>query len=128
MRALVIGLCATMAMAAAAAAAPDTSSFDGTYNGALTPDPAYGHGMCAPQDVMSLRVHKGEIESDPGLPSFGGSVNVKGFVDGYMRRADDSKVPIQGRALTGDDGKVHISAGVIDEAAGCAWTLDLARQ
>jgi hypothetical protein len=115
-------------MVGAAVAAPDTSSFDGTYNGRLTPAPALEQRACSPQDITSLRVNDGEIQKDPGLPSFSGSINGKGFVEGYMNKADGSKVPIQGRAITGDDGKVRVTAGVIDNAAGCAWTLDLARQ
>jgi hypothetical protein len=48
-------------------------------------------------------------------------------VTGTIHFAEESKALLQGR-ITGDLDGVHIRAGIIDDTAGCAWTMDLKKQ
>jgi hypothetical protein len=100
---------------------------DGLYRGALIPAPALSKRPCGAVPVPDFEIDRGKVVVVPGIVAFEGTVTAAGFLSGAMRQADDTKVPIQGRITKETDG-VHIRAGLIDDAGGCAWTMDLRKQ
>lgn len=110
---------ALLSVSAASATSDVSAKFDGLYAGNMIPSP----GMSAPScPVLAARVtfSKGIIQTSPGIPAFDGLVTEEGFVTGHMLRADGSKVVFEGRL----EGTV-LSGGIIDDDAGCAWTVNL---
>jgi hypothetical protein len=108
-------------------AQPAPQPFDGTYSGTLVPAPALSSRPCATLKVEALEIVRGRLQTLVGLPAFEGAVTTEGFLSGNMLRADESKVKVEGRITPEADG-LHLRAGIIDDQAGCAWTMDLKRQ
>ncbi len=106
---------------------PPPGPFDGVYAGRLTPAPALSKHACSGFAVQDFEIDRSRILAIPGIVSFEGTVGGDGFVSGAVHYADDAKAAFQG-SITNDTDGTHVSAGVVDDNAGCAWTMDLKKQ
>ncbi len=101
--------------------------FDGLYRGVLQPAPALSKQACDVVPVQDFEIDRSRIVTLPGVLSFEGTVTSAGFVSGAVHYFGESTAPLQGRISSDLDG-THLRAGVIDEAGGCAWTMDVKKQ
>ena len=101
--------------------------FDGLYRGVLAPAPALSKQPCNTVPVQDFEIDRSKVVTLPGILSFEGTVTSAGFVSGMVHYFGDNKAPVQGRITSDLDG-THLRAGVIDDEAGCAWTMDLKKQ
>ena len=106
---------------------PPPGPVDGAYKGVFTPAPGLSKHPCNVLTVEDFEIDRGKVVALPGVLSFEGTMTSAGFLSGFVRYIDDAKVPIQGRTSNEKDG-IHLRAGVIDDQAGCAWTMDLKKQ
>jgi hypothetical protein len=127
MRWILISLIAASTVPAVAA---NPSSFEGTYNVSLTPKPGLDGPTCPVYDLNSLRVERGLIQVSLGKAVLSGTVNSEGTIDGHLRRADGSDVPFKlfVESYEYDPTKIHISGSIVDDRAGCGWTVSLVHQ
>jgi hypothetical protein len=98
---------------------------DGTYAGAMTPVAALSAGPCAAITVEALVVAGGFLRESQtgGAVALSGFVTEEGFVSGKARFGAAPAVTFEGRV----EGTA-LSGGIIDEAARCAWTVNLTRR
>ena len=101
--------------------------FDGLYRGLLSPAPALSKQPCNAVPVQEFEIDRNKLVTLPGVLSFEGTVTGAGFVSGTVHYFGDNKAPLQGRITSDLDG-THLRAGIIDDEAGCAWTMDLKKQ
>jgi hypothetical protein len=96
--------------------------FDGIYRGTANPTPGMSRPECVPF-TASFVIKSGLIRKDTSAAVvFDGFVTEEGFVHGHVREGSKAPVLMEGRIV--DD---MLTAGALDEAAGCAWTLKLQR-
>ena len=125
------GILILMALAAMAipAGAAGIADFDGTYTGTLTVKPGFDVAACPSHNIGALHVVKGQIQPGTDLPSFSGTIDPEGLVDGHMHRASGGDVAFEGSTVIGEyEAAPHLRATVVDTQTGCAWALDLLRQ
>jgi hypothetical protein len=96
---------------------------DGTYAGALTPVAAMSGATCGAISVEGLAVANGLFRHVAGALTLSGFVTEEGFVAGKARFGGAAVVLFEGR-IEG----TRLSGGIIDDAANCAWTVNLTRR
>ncbi len=109
------------AWAATSYAASDVSPrFDGVYSGTLAPLAWMSQRTCA-EIALRVEVRNGFFARGALLvPSVNGFVTDEGFVTGRLHRQDSKTLAFEGRIVEGE-----LSAGAIDEEAGCYWVATL---
>src|SRR5437588_7030652 len=123
MRAIVL-LALPFAVFLGAAADPSPKGFDGIYGGTLRSGGGKSSPACTDTQPLAVTVRNGTFDTDSSkAPAVKGFVNIKGFITGRLRRPDGRELPIEGRAEE-IEGDMHLSAGVVDDAQGCSWTMD----
>ena len=124
----ILALLVTVSATPAVAASPP--DFEGAYSVALALKPGLDGPTCASYNVDSLRVEKGQIKTSAGQSLFSGTINTMGQLDGHMRQPDGADVGFEGHVqfYEYEPTKVHINAVIVDEKAGCGWTLSLVHQ
>jgi hypothetical protein len=104
----------------AARAAGDISpKFDGAYSGTVSPTPGMSQASCLPFHVeFSVKggVFRRDLKADV---QFDGFVTAEGFIHGHMTEHGSTPLLIEGRIID-----QSLTAGAVDAAAGCTWTMD----
>ena len=125
-------LALAVATSAAFAASGISPRFDGHYRGSIVPS-EISKGVCPSSGIVAdLRVVNGHIQrsrviADTGAGpnwQFDGFVTEEGFVSGHAQMPTGRMAPFEGR-VDGIGGTAILSAGITDDATGCAWLVHL---
>jgi hypothetical protein len=128
MRGCVVVVLAALLATPAAATSGISPRYDGTYAGRAMPEPGTKN-RCPSFGVDALRISKGVAHSGPSgaqrasvsdAPVISGFITEEGFFTGSIMLPDSARNRIEGRLKDG-----VLVAGVIDNASGCAWVLNL---
>jgi hypothetical protein len=97
--------------------------FDGAYAGTADLNPRLSRGGTCDAFPVGFTVQGGAIHGASEGAAVDGFVTEEGFIRGHLKRGNGPVLLVEGR-VTGD----QASAAMIDDAAKCAWQINLTRK
>jgi hypothetical protein len=76
---------------------------------------------CSSQIIEEITIEGGKLKSAASNVSVNGFITEEGYLDASMKLASGNSAELDGRLVEG----ATISAGAIDNTAGCSWIVKL---
>lgn len=116
-------LCAAVLLSAAPALAFSgvSAKFDGKYSGLDEVVEKTSSPSCASHVIEDIAIKDGKLRSSASNVSVNGFITEEGYLDASMKLASGNSAELDGRLVEG----ATISAGAIDNVAGCSWIVKL---
>ncbi len=98
-----------------------SAKFDGKYSGTAQVVEKTSASSCASQAIESVTIQDGKLKSNDSNVSVSGFITEEGYLDASMKMASGARAELDGHLVEGST----ISAGAIDNVAGCSWIVKL---